>query len=57
VTGLAAQLAEREFEPIGVDLTELFKAGGSVKCCTLELRHEPPTGPLTELTTEPRPPR
>lgn len=38
-TGLAAQLAERGFEPIGVDMTELLKAGGSVKCCTLELRH------------------
>ncbi|MCX4578669.1 dimethylargininase [Streptomyces sp. NBC_01571] len=37
-TGLARQLAERGFEPIGVDLTELLKAGGSVKCCTLELR-------------------
>jgi N-dimethylarginine dimethylaminohydrolase len=23
---------------IGADLTELLKAGGSVKCCTLELR-------------------
>ncbi|MFD8418903.1 dimethylargininase [Streptomyces sp. NPDC059466] len=37
-TGLRRQLAERGFEPIGVDLTELLKAGGSVKCCTLELR-------------------
>lgn len=37
-TGLAAQLRERGFEPIGVDLVELLKAGGSVKCCTLELR-------------------
>ncbi|GAA0445713.1 dimethylargininase [Streptomyces olivaceiscleroticus] len=37
-TGLAAGLRERGFEPIGVDLTELLKAGGSVKCCTLELR-------------------
>jgi N-dimethylarginine dimethylaminohydrolase len=37
-TGLAAQLTERGFEPIGVDLTELLKAGGGVKCCTLELR-------------------
>jgi N-dimethylarginine dimethylaminohydrolase len=35
---LNAQLRERGFEPIGVDLTELLKAGGSVKCCTLELR-------------------
>ncbi|WP_073229230.1 MULTISPECIES: dimethylargininase [unclassified Streptomyces] len=37
-TALAAQLAARGFEPIGVDLTELLKAGGSVKCCTLVLR-------------------
>jgi N-dimethylarginine dimethylaminohydrolase len=36
--GLAGQLRERGFEPIGVDLVELLKAGGSVKCCTLELR-------------------
>ncbi|WP_328956991.1 dimethylargininase [Kitasatospora purpeofusca] len=35
---LKARLRERGFEPIGVDLTELLKAGGSVKCCTLELR-------------------
>jgi N-dimethylarginine dimethylaminohydrolase len=35
---LAAQLRERGFEPIGIDLTELLKAGGNVKCCTLELR-------------------
>jgi N-dimethylarginine dimethylaminohydrolase len=37
-TGLAARLAERGYEPIGIDLSELLKAGGSVKCCTLELR-------------------
>ncbi|MEV5873290.1 dimethylargininase [Streptomyces sp. NPDC052101] len=37
-TGLAAQLRERGYHPIGADLTELLKAGGSVKCCTLELR-------------------
>lgn len=36
--GLQTQLRARGFEPIGVDLTELLKAGGSVKCCTLELR-------------------
>ncbi|MFF7295678.1 dimethylargininase [Streptomyces sp. NPDC090085] len=36
---LADRLAERGFTPIGVDLSELFKGGGSVKCCTLELRH------------------
>jgi len=38
---LHGQLAERGFEPIGVDMTELLKAGGSVKCCTLELRGAP----------------
>ncbi|MBK3643158.1 amidinotransferase [Streptomyces sp. MBT33] len=39
-TGLAAQLRRRGFEPVGVDLSELLKAGGSVKCCTLEIRHQ-----------------
>ena len=34
---LADRLRERGFEPIGIDITELIKAGGSVKCCTLEL--------------------
>ncbi|MFF3687021.1 dimethylargininase [Streptomyces sp. NPDC002187] len=37
-TGLAEKLRNRGFNPIGVDLSELLKAGGSVKCCTLELR-------------------
>ncbi|WP_100835552.1 dimethylargininase [Kitasatospora fiedleri] len=36
--GLAERLRERGFTPIGVDLTELLRAGGAVKCCTLELR-------------------
>src|ERR1700678_2486750 len=36
--GLAAQLRERGFEPVGVDLSELLKGGGGPKCCTLELR-------------------
>jgi N-dimethylarginine dimethylaminohydrolase len=35
---LAAQLRERGFAPIGVDLSELLKGGGGPKCCTLELR-------------------
>ncbi|MEU4951965.1 dimethylargininase [Streptomyces lavendulae] len=35
---LAGQLKERGFEPIGVELSELLKAGGGAKCCTLELR-------------------
>jgi N-dimethylarginine dimethylaminohydrolase len=36
-TGFAKQLADAGFEPIGVDLSELLKGGGSVKCCTLEV--------------------
>jgi N-dimethylarginine dimethylaminohydrolase len=35
---LAAQLRERGFSPIGVDMSELLKGGGGPKCCTLELR-------------------
>jgi N-dimethylarginine dimethylaminohydrolase len=37
-TQLAAALRRSGFHPIGIDLSELLKAGGSVKCCTLELR-------------------
>lgn len=37
-TSLAGRIAERGFTPIGVDLSELRKGGGSVKCCTAELR-------------------
>jgi N-dimethylarginine dimethylaminohydrolase len=35
-TGLAAQVAAKGFEPVGVDMSELLKAGGGPKCCTLE---------------------
>lgn len=35
---LAASLRERGFRPVPVELTELLKAGGGPKCCTLELR-------------------
>ncbi|HEY3868750.1 MAG TPA: arginine deiminase-related protein [Actinocrinis sp.] len=35
---LARELRARGFEPLGTDVTELLKAGGGVKCCTLELR-------------------
>jgi N-dimethylarginine dimethylaminohydrolase len=34
----ARQLRERGFVPHGVDLSELLRGGGGVKCCTLELR-------------------
>jgi len=36
-TGFATQLRQAGFEPVGVDLSELLKGGGSVKCCTLEV--------------------
>lgn len=42
-TGLAAALRERGYTPIGVDLSELRKAGGGPKCCTLVLREREAT--------------
>jgi N-dimethylarginine dimethylaminohydrolase len=38
-TSLARSLASRGFTPVQVDMSELLKAGGGAKCCTLELRH------------------
>nr|WP_173317655.1 dimethylargininase [Streptomyces fulvorobeus] len=37
-TGLFDPLRERGFDPVPMDLGELLKGGGSVKCCTQELR-------------------
>jgi N-dimethylarginine dimethylaminohydrolase len=37
-TGFAAQLRERGYEPVPIDLSELLLGGGGIKCCTLELR-------------------
>jgi N-dimethylarginine dimethylaminohydrolase len=37
-TALAAALRARGYDTIGVDLSELRKAGGGPKCCTLEVR-------------------
>jgi N-dimethylarginine dimethylaminohydrolase len=37
-TGLAARLAAAGYQPVPVDLSELRKAGGGPKCCTLEVR-------------------
>ena len=37
-TGLAEKLADQGYEPIFVDISELRKAGGGPKCCTMELR-------------------
>lgn len=46
-TDLAAALAERGFEPVGVDTSELLKGGGGVKCCTLEIRPAPVGAPAS----------
>ncbi len=35
---LAAMIAERGFVPVPVEVSELLKAGGGAKCCTLEVR-------------------
>jgi N-dimethylarginine dimethylaminohydrolase len=35
--GFAEQLSRAGFEPIGVEMSELLKGGGSTKCCTLEV--------------------
>ncbi|MBO4270045.1 dimethylargininase [Microbispora triticiradicis] len=37
-TGLVLELKRRGFEVVPVDLSELRKAGGGPKCCTLEIR-------------------
>jgi N-dimethylarginine dimethylaminohydrolase len=37
-TRLVRTLESRGYQPIGVDLSELRKAGGGPKCCTLEVR-------------------
>lgn len=36
-TRLIGALRNRGFRPVGVDVSELLKSGGGVKCCTLEL--------------------
>jgi arginine dihydrolase len=35
---LAQQLRERGYRPVAIDLSELLKAGGGAKCCSLEIR-------------------
>jgi N-dimethylarginine dimethylaminohydrolase len=37
-TGMAAKLAAAGYQPVPVELSELKKGGGSVKCCVAELR-------------------
>ncbi|MFP3990945.1 amidinotransferase [Streptomyces sp. E11-3] len=47
--GLFEPLRARGYVPVGMDLGELLKGGGSVKCCTLELRG------ATGISPPPRP--
>ncbi|MEV1010066.1 dimethylargininase [Streptomyces sp. NPDC049881] len=56
-TGLAAQLAARGYVPVPVDLSELHKAGGGIKCCTQEIRPAriPATTPVPSLPARPLP--
>ncbi len=37
-SGLIAELERRGYVPVPVDLSELRKAGGGIKCCTQEIR-------------------
>jgi N-dimethylarginine dimethylaminohydrolase len=37
-TRLAGALASKGFQAVPVDVSELHKAGGGPKCCTLEVR-------------------
>jgi ornithine--oxo-acid transaminase len=48
-TDLAAQLTATGFVVVPVELSELLKGGGGVKCCTLELR---PPRPLVSQDVE-----
>ena len=41
-TGFAQRLAAAGYQPVPVELTELRKGGGSVKCCVAELRPAAP---------------
>ncbi|MEV0335054.1 dimethylargininase [Nocardia sp. NPDC050717] len=42
-TGLIEALRTRGFAPVPVDMSELRKGGGGVKCCVLELHHRSDT--------------
>jgi N-dimethylarginine dimethylaminohydrolase len=39
---LVAQLRAAGFESFGMDVSELLRAGGGVKCCILELHDQVP---------------
>lgn len=46
-TAFAEQLRRAGYLPVPVDLSELLKGGGGIKCCTMELRPAQPPAPAT----------
>ncbi|QAY64888.1 hypothetical protein ET495_12585 [Xylanimonas allomyrinae] len=52
-TGMHARLRERGFEPVGIEIDELAKGGGGVKCCTLVIRpSDGRPGPTRSASTQ-----
>jgi N-dimethylarginine dimethylaminohydrolase len=49
---LREDLAAAGYWPISVDLSELVKGGGNVKCCTQEIRPAPITAHVASLTDD-----
>jgi N-dimethylarginine dimethylaminohydrolase len=54
---LRERLAAAGYWPISVDLSELIKGGGSVKCCTQEIRYAPVAAARPGLVLDHRFPR
>jgi N-dimethylarginine dimethylaminohydrolase len=48
--GFIGQLTAAGFDPVGVNMSELLKAGGGPKCCTLELRQHATSTGLAEAS-------
>jgi N-dimethylarginine dimethylaminohydrolase len=51
-TGLARELERRGYTVVPVELSEMRKAGGGPKCCTLEIRGEIRGESTAEMTAE-----
>lgn len=52
---LAGAVADRGFEPVRVDVSELLKAGGGVKCATLEMHSYGGVVPRVRMQRNPNP--
>lgn len=51
-TGMHDKLRARGFEPVPVEIDEIIKGGGSVKCCTLVLRPAPEPSLAPDVTRD-----